>query len=97
MAISKELLKTAEFLTQPSDADMQKAIDDDLDVVGAVAGEILSDDENESKNLVEFYKELDTEQRKIVDLTMMFLTGWSFGSMLQRSYPNVDNVEVEVG
>jgi hypothetical protein len=47
-------------------------------------GEIESDKENESKELLGYYVHCNSPEKEVVNNIMMYLCGWSFETILEK-------------
>lgn len=73
-----------------TDLDLQKAEDNDLDVVSAIIAEGCTDDTNESRLLIELYKNADGRDRALMDTMLICICGWSMKQIILRSNPMED-------
>jgi hypothetical protein len=53
-------------------------------IIPTLMGEIESDQENESKELLGYYMECNTQEKAVVNNVMMYLCGWSFETLLEK-------------
>ena len=71
-----------------SDDQIDKAIkaneEDEVSIVSFVADEILNDDEDDSRHLLEAYKNATKHEKVIIDGILICLTGWSLSTLLER-------------
>jgi hypothetical protein len=52
--------------------------------------EMNSDDENQSQELFDYYKNCATPERTVVNDTVIYLCGWSFETLLEKCGIKVD-------
>jgi hypothetical protein len=54
-------------------------------VIWNIAEEIMSDSDDQSEELVEFYMNIDDEGRAIIDKALRYMCGWTLPTLIQRS------------
>jgi hypothetical protein len=59
-------------------------------IIPTLMGEIASDGENESKELLEYYIGRNTQEKAVVNNVMMYLCGWSFETLLEKCDIKID-------
>ena len=66
-------------------------MDEKIDnIIPTLMGEMASDGENESRELLDYYMGCDTPERSVVNNVMMYLCGWSFETLLEKCGIEVD-------
>jgi hypothetical protein len=53
-------------------------------IIPILYAEIESDGENESKALLGYYMECNSQERAVVNNVMMYICGWSFETLLEK-------------
>jgi hypothetical protein len=66
---------------------MEKKINN---IIPTLMGEIESDQENESKELFDYYLACNQIEKAVVNNFMMYLCGWSFETILEKCGIKVD-------
>ena len=74
-------------LNNITESDLDKAIEDNLDIIGTIISEAETDNENESDRLLEFYKACNSSERAIIDLVLMYICGWRMKTIIDKSEP----------
>jgi|RhiMetdeSRZDD1v2_1073273.scaffolds.fasta_scaffold3565770_2 hypothetical protein len=59
-------------------------------IVPTLMGEIESDGENESKELLYYYMACDQVEKAVVNNVMIYLCGWSFETLLEKCGIGID-------
>ena len=59
-------------------------------IIPTLMGEIESDRENESKNLLGYYLACNQLEKAVVNNVMIYLCGWSFETLLERCGIGID-------
>ena len=53
-------------------------------IIPTLYAEMESDRENESKALLGYYMECNTQEKAVVNNVMMYICGWSFETLLEK-------------
>ena len=59
-------------------------------IVPTLMGEIESDRENQSKELLNYYMECNQTEKAVVNNVMIYLCGWSFETLLEKCGIGID-------
>jgi len=59
-------------------------------IIPILYAEIESDGENESKALLRYYMECNSQERAVVNNVMMYICGWSFETLLEKCGIKID-------
>jgi hypothetical protein len=59
-------------------------------IIPLLYAEIESDGENESKALLGYYMECNSQERAVVNNVMMYICGWSFETLLEKCSIKID-------
>jgi hypothetical protein len=59
-------------------------------IVPTIYAEMESDRENESRALLGYYMECNTQEKAVVNNIMMYICGWSFETLLEKCGIKVD-------
>jgi hypothetical protein len=59
-------------------------------IIPTLMGEIESDQENESKELLGYYMRCNSSKKTVVNNVFMYLCGWSFETILEKCGIRVD-------
>ena len=59
-------------------------------IIPTLMGEIESDRENESEELLNYYMGCTSHERAVVNNVMIYLCGWSFETLLEKCGIKVD-------
>ena len=59
-------------------------------IIPTLMGEIESDRENESEELLDYYIRCNTLERSVVNNVMIYICGWSFETLLEKCGIKVD-------
>jgi hypothetical protein len=66
---------------------MEEKIDN---MIPIIMREMVSDGENESKELLNYYMECNQLERTVINNVMLYLCGWSFETILEKCGIAVD-------
>jgi hypothetical protein len=59
-------------------------------IIPTLMGEIESDRENQSKELLNYYMECNQVEKAVVNNVMIYLCGWSFETLLEKCGIGID-------
>ena len=59
-------------------------------IIPTLMGEIESDGENESRELLRYYMECSQVEKAVVNNVMIYLCGWSFETLLEKCGIEID-------
>ena len=54
-------------------------------VIRAITEALLSDDVNQSKNLILFYHEVEPEDKELIDSVLIFICGYSMPTLIKQA------------
>ena len=60
------------------------------DIIPTLYTEMESDGENESKALLGYYRECNSQEKAVVNNVMIYICGWSFETLLEKCGIKVD-------
>lgn len=78
------------FFGNTDDEQIEYAMKEKLDVISAIKEEAMSDDENESFNLLNYYRSASDEQRSVMDCVLVCICGWTMNTIIEKSEPIED-------
>lgn len=81
------------FYGNTNDEEIKTAMRHKLDVINTIKKEAMSDDENESYNLLNYYRMATEEQRSIMDCVLVTICGWTMNTIIEKSEPIEDAEE----
>ena len=83
----RPLRRNMAFLGSTTKEEIQTALDKNLDVISAIKEEAMTDEENESINLLTYYLDATDEERSIMDCLLVCICGWTMSTIIEKSEP----------
>lgn len=83
----RPLRRNMAFLGSTAKEEIQTALDKNLDVISAIKEEAMTDEENESINLLTYYLDATDEERSIMDCILVCICGWTMSTIIEKSEP----------
>lgn len=78
------------FLDHTGQEEIEDAMRKKLDVISTIKNEAMTDDENESYNLLSYYLQATPEEKSIMDCVLVCICGWTMSTIIEKSEPIED-------
>jgi hypothetical protein len=83
------------FLNHTGTEEIEDAMRRKLAVMDTIKEEAMSDEEDESYNLLNYYLHASPEERSIMDCVLVCVCGWTMSTIIEKSEPGEDYDESE--